>query len=337
MTAAATRVAIAGASGCVGRSLVGALLERGHHVLAMCRNPGAVDWPKSDRGVLATEAIDVADRQRLTHCLSEFAPDSAYYLIHSMGGGIDDRDAFVERDRMLAESFGDAASDASVGHIVYLGGHLPDSGDLSDHLASRASVARILRDRDLAVTELRAGVVIDPESAAFRMLSAIIERQSVLLIPPQFRTMSHPIAIADAVACLVAALDLKANQRDDTFDIGCEEACRYSDLIDWYAEARGVSPTYLSIPWAPREVIVPYVSALTGEDFGLVWALSGSWGEDLPLHRPHLYEIFPELPRTPARDAVVQVAAGSSGRRTQIPPSRSASDRSEGVKQRPST
>jgi len=320
------RVAVAGASGFVGQNLVSALLQHGAHVLALCRNPGAVDWPTASAGELTVLAVDVANTERLTDELQTFGADSAYYLIHSMGGGIEERDAFVELDRRLARSFATAAAQAAIGQVIYLGGHTPAGDFISDHLESRADVARSFRRSGLMVTELRAGVVIDLQSAAFRMLSTIIERQSVLLIPPQFKNLGHPIAVDDAVACLLAALDLPESCRNRTYDIGCKDACRYVDLIGWYAKLLGQAPRMVDIPWAPREMIVPYVAAITGEDFGLVWALSGSWGVDLPIRESGLYDRFPNLPRTSAEEAVRQ--ALDSGRRTQIQPSRSAREAS---------
>ncbi len=295
------------------------MLEAGQEVLALCRNPDRVNWPAVESGTLRTESVDIGDRELLTSILNDFGATKAYYLIHSMGGGVEDRHEFVQTDDRLARAFAQSVSASRVDHVVYLGGHVPNGEVRSAHLESRSHVAEIFRASIEAVTELRAGVVIDLDSAAFRMLSAIIEKQSTLLIPPQFRNFSHPIALDDAVQTLLASLELAPDWRNATYDIGCAEPCRYADLIKWYGEARGVDSAHIPIPWAPRALIVPYVAGLTGEDFGLVWALSGSWGVDLPLHDERLYERLPNLPRTPAQQAVVQAV---EGRRTQIQPSR---------------
>lgn len=311
---------VAGASGCIGRRLVAELLASGCHVWALCRDPERIAWPDEGAGVLETVALDIMDRQATRDAVVASGATTAYYLIHSMGGGIADRDAFIARDDKLARSFSAAVRESAVDQVIYLGGHIPDGEVDSDHLESRAKVGEILRRGKASVTTLRAGVVIDLESAAFRMLAAIIDKQSTLLIPPQFQALAHPIAMSDAVETLIAVRELSGADADATYDIGCREPCRYEDLIRWYAEACGTDPTMIHVPWAPREMIVPYVAGLTGEDFGLVWALSGSWGVDLPLHNERLYDLLPDLPRTPTKQAI-QAVVEESGRRTQIHPS----------------
>lgn len=315
------RVVVAGASGCIGRRLVAALLQEGCHVHAFCRRPDNVTWPDEGPGVLETVALDIANESATAAAITDSGAQAAYYLIHSMGGGISDRDDFVRRDWELATSFARAISQSAVERVIYLGGHQPDGEAQSEHLRSRGEVGEILRRSRATVTELRAGVVIDLESAAFRMLAKIIDKQSTLLIPPQFCALTHPVSIADAIAALITARVLPRERADWSYDIGCREPCRYDDLIRWYAEAHGEDPSMVHVPWAPRSLIVPYVASVTGEDFGLVWALSGSWGVDLPLHDESLYDIFPELPRTPARKAVHQAVESMSGRRTHIQPS----------------
>jgi len=64
----------------------------------------------------------------------------AYYLVHSMGRGAGDG-GFAARDSRAAENFGQAAYEAGVEQIVYLGGL--SQGD-SEHLRSRHETARVL-------------------------------------------------------------------------------------------------------------------------------------------------------------------------------------------------
>ena len=89
----------------------------------------------SVRTAPTTEVVagDVHDPASLAAALA--GVDTAYYLVHSMSGGRDYREA----DRAGAEAFGAAARAAGVRRIVYLGG-LGGGDDLSAHLASRQEV-----------------------------------------------------------------------------------------------------------------------------------------------------------------------------------------------------
>ena len=96
--------------------------------------------------------------------------DAAYYLVHSMGAAAD----FAAQDR-LAEMFQDAAADAGVGRIVYLGGLGDDEPGLSSHLDSRHEVGRVLADGPRPGDGARAAVIIRSGSASFEMLRNLVE------------------------------------------------------------------------------------------------------------------------------------------------------------------
>src|SRR5215207_7197166 len=116
-------VAIAGASGFVGRSLTRHLLHTGHEVVALARSVTSV--PTGAKAV----AVDVSDETATADALR--GVEAAYYLVHSMASG----GGFREVDLRLATAFGRAAAQAGVGRIIYLGGlgNAPSSA----HLASR--------------------------------------------------------------------------------------------------------------------------------------------------------------------------------------------------------
>ena len=131
--------------------------------------------------------------------------DVAYYLIHAMGAA----DGFRERDRQAAALFAEAARDAGVRRIVYLGG-LGEGPDLSPHLASRQEVGRLLASTGVETIEFRASIVIGSGSLSFELVRALTERLPVMITPRWVGTRAQPIAIEDVVAYLVAALDLDA-------------------------------------------------------------------------------------------------------------------------------
>ena len=66
--------------------------------------------------------------------------DVVYLLVHAMGSSA----SFAEDEARGARNLAEAAADAGVDRIVYLGGLHPQDGPLSPHLASRAAVGQIL-------------------------------------------------------------------------------------------------------------------------------------------------------------------------------------------------
>src|SRR5688572_27555769 len=154
------RVLVTGTTGYIGGRLVPRLLEEGHEVRVLVRDPRRIEG-RAWAGAVEAVAGDLADPESLRRGLEGM--EGAYYLVHSM---YDTRD-FAERDRRLARNFAQAA--AGVRSVVYLGGLLPHADDVSEHLRSRAEVGEILR-QGAGATELRAGPIIGSGSASFEMV-----------------------------------------------------------------------------------------------------------------------------------------------------------------------
>ena len=155
------RILVTGATGYVGGRLVPLLLQDGHPVRCMVRNPNRLAGrPWTDR-VEITRG-DVLDPDTLPQVLE--GVDTAYYLIHSLHAG---EASFAERDRQGARNFGAAARAAGVRHIIYLGGIAPQTDRPSTHLSSRLETGDCLRESGITVTELRAGVIIGSGSLSF--------------------------------------------------------------------------------------------------------------------------------------------------------------------------
>src|ERR1022692_969660 len=102
------RIAVAGATGFVGRALVLALLSEGHEPVALARHPAVIAGATSLK-------VDIGDEEAVRLALRGCG--AAYYLVHSL-----ERSDFRSRDRELAEIFGRAAASVGVQRIVYVGG-----------------------------------------------------------------------------------------------------------------------------------------------------------------------------------------------------------------------
>ncbi|MDE0333307.1 MAG: NAD(P)H-binding protein [Nitrospinae bacterium] len=176
---------------------------------------------------------------------------TACYLVHSMASGGD----FARADREAAKGFAHAARTAGVERIVYLGG-LGSEDELSDHLASRQEVGRILRDSGARTIELRASIIIGAGSLSFEMIRALVERLPVMVTPRWVRTLAQPIAVEDVIDYLVAALDAPAG-RSLVLEIGGADRASYGDIMAEYARQRGLRRLMIAVP-----VLSPRLSSL---------------------------------------------------------------------------
>ncbi|MFT4647711.1 MAG: hypothetical protein ACI9X4_000924 [Glaciecola sp.] len=243
----AKRILLTGATGYVGGRLRPRLAKQGCLLRCMTRRGGAL----ADRIGSEIEVVvgDVFEPETLREALA--GVHTAYYLIHSMGSDQD----FEERDREGASHFGNAAREAGVQRIIYLGG-LAHGNKLSAHLRSRHEVGELLRKSGVPVLEFRASVVLGSGSLSFEMLRALVERLPIMITPRWVRVKAQPIAIDDLLTYLVAALDLPMEQ-SRTFEIGGADQISYGELMREYARQRGLHRAMLSVP-----VLTPRLSSL---------------------------------------------------------------------------
>lgn len=223
------RIVVAGATGCVGRRLVPALLSAGHEVIALSRDPAT---PRAaalaDREGVAVHGCDLLDGPPDLP-----AADAGYYLVHSLdsGGG------YADRDRRAARSFASAVAAAGVDRVVYLSGLGPEEG-LAGHLRSRRAVERDLATGDYRLVTLRAAIVLAPDSEGFRLLEGC-SRLRAIPAPRAITTPCQPIAVDDAVRYLAGALALPAEGPATVYEIGGPTALGYDDLLRRTAAAAG--------------------------------------------------------------------------------------------------
>ncbi len=237
------RVLVTGATGYIGGRLVPLLLDAGHQVRALLRDPGRIRgraW--ADRVEVATG--DVADPATLAAACA--GVDAAYYLVHQMYAGHD----FAARDRAAASHF--VAAGAHLRRVVYLGGLVPAGVRSSEHLASRAEVGSILR-AGLPTVELRAGPVIGSGSASFEMVRYLTERLPAMIAPRWIDNQVQPIAVRDALAYLLLALE---RGEPGVYPIG-GEPLTFRAMMLGFARVRGLKRVIVPVP-----VLAPRLAAL---------------------------------------------------------------------------
>ena len=242
------KILLTGATGYVGGVLLEQLEASGHTVRCLARRPNKLagkTGPNTE--VLAGDASDPSDLARA--CVGI---DTAYWLVHSMESGVD----FERADRLAAERFAEAAKAAGVKRIIYLGGLGADDDTLSAHLRSRHEVGAILRASGLDVVEFRASIIIGAGSFSFDLVRSLVERLQVMICPAWLATPTQPIAIADVVAYLAAAVDLPPG-RPRIFEIGGPDRVSYGAIMQEYARQRGLRRLMIPVP-----VLTPRLSSL---------------------------------------------------------------------------
>ena len=262
MPADKTHCLVTGATGYIGGRLVPSLLERGHAVRALARDPdklAGVDW--RDRVEVARG--DLGDPDSLAEAFDGM--DVVYYLVHSMGSSKD----FVAAEAESARNVVDAARRAGVKRLVYLGGLHPSGVELSPHLRSRVAVGEILLDSGIETAVFQAGIVIGSGSASFEMMRHITNRLPAMTTPKWVHNKIQPISIDDVLYYLAeaATAELPASR---TWDIGGPDALEYGEAMQVYAREAGLRRRIIiAIPFLTPTIASLWIGLVTPMPPGL--------------------------------------------------------------------
>ncbi|HLM31926.1 MAG TPA: NmrA family NAD(P)-binding protein [Solirubrobacterales bacterium] len=299
---AGPRILLTGATGFIGRQLAGRLIDDGYSVRCLARSRGAGTAALEQAGCELALA-DLTGSRGLREALEDV--DVAYFLVH-MIGGVD----YPATERAAASRFARAAEQAGVERIIYLGG-LGDTS-VSQHLASRHEVARILAAEGPPLTYFRAAMVIGPGSESYELLRGIVARVPALPAPDWLKTPTQPIGARDVVAYLRAALDVPESAGRE-IQIGGPDVVTHLELVSEMARAMGRRPPRLipmSAEIARPETIAAAAAAVTPATPAVAVEISRGLTTPTVVTDPSGGELFAIRPRR--LDAVLAEAVDSA-------------------------
>ncbi len=290
-------VLVTGATGYIGSRLVPRLLEKGHGVRCLARNPEKLSLSRSP-GVEVVRG-DVLVPESLPGALAGI--DVAYYLVHSMTTS---SGAFREKDRLAAAHFARAAGEAGLQRIIYLGGLGHDGPNLSKHLRSRQETGDVLRQGPVPVTELRAAIIVGAGSASFEIVRDLVRRLPVMVCPRWVRSRCEPIAIRDVLVYLLSVLE-DPRSIGETLEMGGGDVLSYADLMRITADVMGRRVRILTVPVLTPRLSAYWLNLVTTVPMSLARPLVEGLRNDVICRDGRLRVWFPH--RTiPFREAVAQ-------------------------------
>ena len=277
-------ILVTGSTGFIGSKLVEKLTQDGYSVKGMSRR----EIPDK-QGVKYVKA-DVFKPNELETCLE--GVEIAFYLLHSMEGDKKNWQEFASREKIQANNFLKAATIAGVKRIIYLGGLVNESLDLSPHMKSRKEVGEILSSGSIPVTQFRASLIIGAQGGSYAMLRYLVERLRIMVCPNWVKSLAQPIALEDVIQYLAECLG-KPQTIGKIFEIGGPDKMTYEELMRVYSAYLGKNLFVLQIPFLTTRLSSYWVDLITPVKASLARPLIDSLVHDTIVTDDSITKIIP--------------------------------------------
>jgi uncharacterized protein YbjT (DUF2867 family) len=293
-------VAVAGASGFVGRALPAALGED-YRLVGLSRE---VDRARARVPGYRWRRADLFSRLQTREALE--GAELAVYLVHSLHPSARLTQGEVgDLDLICADNFARAARRCGVEHIVYVSSIVPGAEEVSDYLASRLEVEQTLGSYGTPVTTLRAGLVIGPGGSGTDVILKLVRRLPAMVLPRWADSQLAPIARPDLVGLIDYALS-HADTLEGSYDVGGPESVSFRELLEITSDLTGKTRRFGSIPVMAPVLSSAWVSLWTGQPRWVVRPLIESLRRDLIPADRRLQQAAGQQPR-PVRQALSEV------------------------------
>ena len=306
-------VAIAGATGYVGKALCRRLAPD-FRVIGLTRRPGgAADIPQ-----IEWRTCDLFSLIECEQALEDV--DVGIYLAHSMIPSARlTQGSFQDRDLILADNFARAAQHRGLRRILYLGGVVPPGPQeqLSRHLASRLEVEQTLGGRGVPLTALRASIVIGAHGSTFSIIRTLLSRLRVIPCAAWSRSLTQPVALLDVLEIFRYCLDHPAETRG-VFDVANPEAVSYRQLLERTARLMNLRRRFFNVPFCASFACKLCLSAVTGARWALVSPLVESLRFPMVATDRRLHDIA-GVPGRSLDDAIAMALADEQKSRVRVP------------------
>jgi uncharacterized protein YbjT (DUF2867 family) len=293
-------IVIAGATGFVGHTVAEQLARRANRLeivgLTRGRREATGAWDR----LVTCDLFSLVDVEQALQ-----GARYALYLVHSMLPSARlVQGSFADLDLICADNFGRAARKRGVEQIVYLGGLIPEGVTLSRHLESRREVEAALAAHGVAVTTLRAGMVIGSGGSSFEILTRLVRRLPAMVLPSWTERFCQPIDLETTAALIDHAVG-RPEVYNQTYDIGGPEVLRYREMIQIVGDQLGMPRKTVGVPLLTPKLSRLWISLITGAPAALVAPLIESLRHDM-VCRDRRLQVMAGLQGSSFRDSVTR-------------------------------
>jgi NADH dehydrogenase len=274
-------ILLTGASGTVGRALLPLLLEAGHDVRALVRDPRGLGRHRVEVQIALGDLARLGDRH-----LQRQALRGADTVIHLAAAIRDEPHARVEELNGLATvRLLRAAERAGVERFVFFSALGATDFQRTRFFRAKALAERAVAASPLASTSFAPSIVYEPGDRWVRLMRRLA-LLPVLPISGSGRSAYQPIWAADVARCVVSALG--RNEERARYELAGPEVLTYDEIALTVARAAGRERPLVHVPLGLVHLTLVFLRRMFGD------AVFATWEE------AELMEVPMTTPRGPA-------------------------------------
>jgi uncharacterized protein YbjT (DUF2867 family) len=257
-------ILLTGASGTVGMALLPLLLEAGHDVRALVRDPRGLGRHRVEVQIALGDLARLGDRH-----LQRQALRGAHTVIHLAAAIRDEPHARVEELNGLATArLLRAAERAGVERFVFFSALGATESQRTRFFRAKALAERAVADSPLATTIFAPSIVYDPGDRWVRLMRRLA-LLPVLPISGSGRAPFQPIWAADVARCVLASLE--RDGENARHELAGPELLTYDEIALTVARAAGRERPLIHVPLGLVHLTLVALRRVFGEAVFATW------------------------------------------------------------------
>lgn len=236
------RVLLLGSTGFFGRAVTHKLLDAGHQVKVLVRDPMKAAAFKARGALLITG--DALNPATVTQ-----AAQGAEHIVSLVAVRRNRPQSFLEVNVDGPRIVGEAARAAGVRSVVLVSAIGARLDAHYKYFTSRWMGEQELAKTGVPGTILRFSFVLAEEGGVLNDFERAANFGPFLIIPGNGQTQLQPILREDAARCVVETID-RPELLGKIVELGGPEVVTYEQMFDWFIQARGIKKPKLKLPVA---------------------------------------------------------------------------------------